>query len=172
MGMKTKKIRLADVKIPDAFREYVPSSEKAAAKAAYVRTHGRPEEPIKIDPDGFLLDGYAGYLAMKEAGIETCDAQVRKTGLRIRGHHMKRPGKSYYWAARCRKAAELKPGDEAAVMTRYGMKMAVVDAVERVPAIQLVGLSAAIGPWDRDKRRADWEAHKKAQDAKTKEDNT
>lgn len=172
MGMKTKKIRLADVKISDAFREHVPSPEKAAAKAAYVKAHGRPEEPIKIDPDGFLLDGYAGYLAMKEAGIETCDAQVKKTGLRIQGHHVKRPGKAYYWAARCRKAAELKPGDEAAVMTRYGMKMAVVDAIERVPAIQLVGLSAAIGPWDRDKRRAAWEAHKKAHGAMTKEDHT
>ena len=66
-----KKMRIDKIKILPAFESCPPRAEKLQAKRDYYASRGRYDRDLAIDNHGWLVDGYATYLVMKENGEST-----------------------------------------------------------------------------------------------------
>ena len=60
-----KTIKIENVKIREAFEKTPPAPEKVRKATAYIVENGRIQKPIVLDEKGYLVDGYARYLAAK-----------------------------------------------------------------------------------------------------------
>ncbi len=58
--------KLSNIKIKDSFKQHPPAEWKMNYKFYYYLTHGKFEQPIVINKDGYLIDGYTTYLICKK----------------------------------------------------------------------------------------------------------
>ena len=56
---------LSNIKIKDSFIEHPPREEKMNYKISYYLIRGKFEQPIVINKEGYLIDGYTTYLICK-----------------------------------------------------------------------------------------------------------
>lgn len=127
-------MKLCNVKIRKSFRKHSPSSEKMDICRKYFTEHGVLDRDVVIDDRGTLVDGYVGYLVLKENGVEDWNVKslsenIDNTLLLIAGKHPNNE-KVYYWVANGRTKG-LYDGTttykRASVETKYGPRM--VDVV-------------------------------------------
>lgn len=87
---KIEIISLSEIHIPIVFTERPPRPEKLDAKKAYIQKHGKLEQPLVVHPETKeLVDGFAGFLAMKELGkkmvqVEWGNKKHPQTALRFK----------------------------------------------------------------------------------------
>lgn len=60
--------KLSNIKIKDSFVEHPPKSWKMNYKVYYYLVHNKFEQPIVINKEGYLVDGYTTYLICKFNG--------------------------------------------------------------------------------------------------------
>lgn len=61
--------KLSNIKIQDSFKRNPPKYEKILEKIAYYNTYQNFEQPIVVDKDNMLIDGYTTYLIAKKLGM-------------------------------------------------------------------------------------------------------
>lgn len=57
--------KLSNIKIKDSFIKHPPREEKMNYKISYYLITGKFEQPIVINKEGYLIDGYTTYLICK-----------------------------------------------------------------------------------------------------------
>lgn len=131
-------MKLCDVKIRKSFRKHSPSSEKMDICRRYFNEYGVLDRDIVIDERGTLVDGYVGYLVLKENGVEdwgvkSLSENIDNALLLIAGKHPNNE-KVYYWVANRRTKGLYENAKDSAVTykracveTKYGPRM--VDVV-------------------------------------------
>ena len=62
--------KLSNIKIQDSFKQHLPRERKMNYKVYYYLIHGKFEQPIVINKDGYLIDGYTTYLICKKKNIK------------------------------------------------------------------------------------------------------
>lgn len=58
--------KLSNIKIQESFKQHPPAEWKMNYKVYYYLIHGKFEQPIVINKDGYLIDGYTTYLICKK----------------------------------------------------------------------------------------------------------
>lgn len=61
--------KLSNIKIQDSFKNHPPKWTKMLDKQAFYIKHGTFEQPIVVDKDNVLIDGYTTYIIAKGLGI-------------------------------------------------------------------------------------------------------
>ena len=120
-------MKLCNVKIRKSFRKHSPSSEKLDICRKYFTEHGVLDRDVVIDDRGTLVDGYVGYLVLKENGVEDWNVKslsenIDNTLLLIAGKHPNNE-KVYYWVANGRTKGlydSTTTYKRASVETKYG----------------------------------------------------
>lgn len=64
------KENINNIKIPKEFKEHLPTAHKMAFKRAYYIINNKFEQPIVLDKNNVLVDGYTTYLIEKERGTK------------------------------------------------------------------------------------------------------
>lgn len=139
-------MRLADIKVPPAYKKHRPREGKVEEKAKLLSDGVRLS--VTVAPDGTLIDGYAAYLAMLDAGFESCRAYVVETMAVVSGYHPAVPEKTYRWRLRFKGSDVIGPGDHLAVFTRFGIREMVVSDIDEVDVSEAMALRDAVGVWD------------------------
>lgn len=62
-------MKLNNVKISKGFAEHFPSTEKLNECHNYFRKHGYLDRQIVVDENGYLIDGYIGYIIVRAQGL-------------------------------------------------------------------------------------------------------
>lgn len=57
--------KLSNIKIKDSFIKHPPKKKKMDYKISYYLITGEFEQPIVINKEGYLIDGYTTYLICK-----------------------------------------------------------------------------------------------------------
>lgn len=116
-------MNLSEIKIPDIYHTTEPAGWKLEACRSYFRTHGKLDRELVIDENNMLMDGYVGYLVLRENGVKEFDVtpSPKQCGTYIAARH---PGnkRDYFWRVtpRTQDADLLIPGLWALVNTKYG----------------------------------------------------
>ncbi len=140
------KCRLDEIQIEDMAE---PEPDKVNKYRNYFEEHGISENnltypnPIVVDQNRKLLDGYISYLIMKERGYTYAECILENRGNTLKkyvyGIHM--PGtneKKYKWSYPLRDA--VVPGDILLAETSQGVKSVKVTGVEMGTEIYVDGL--------------------------------
>ena len=69
-------IRMDKIRILPSFLACPPRAEKLRRKREYYATNGHYDRALAIDGHGWLVDGYATYLVMKENGESVAAAEI------------------------------------------------------------------------------------------------
>ena len=64
------KEKLSNIKIQDKFKRNPPKFKKMLEKMNYYNQYQNFEQPIVVDKDNALIDGYTTYLITKQLGIK------------------------------------------------------------------------------------------------------
>lgn len=99
-----KLMSLSDIKIPKCFAENPPKKEKLYACRQFFDAFGYLDRSIVVNGNDTLVDGYVGYLVLKENRVERYDAVIdncqdkrsHSTDIILLGKH-KPDGKEYSW---------------------------------------------------------------------------
>lgn len=67
------------IKIKDKFLNHPPKSAKLAECRKYFEKHGNVNHKVVIDADNYLVDGYVGYLILKEKGVKDTDVDYAES---------------------------------------------------------------------------------------------
>ena len=67
--------KLSNIKIQDSFKKNPSKWTKMLDKQAFYIEHGIFEQPIIVDKNNYLIDGYTTYLIAKELGIKYMPAK-------------------------------------------------------------------------------------------------
>ena len=59
-------IRLEEIKIKNYFLNTIPNENKLEKYRTYYKENGMQAKPIKLNRNGFLIDGYIQYIILKE----------------------------------------------------------------------------------------------------------
>lgn len=62
-------MNLDQVKISKNFSEHFPSAQKLNECHNYFRKHGYLDRQIVVDDNGYLIDGYIGYIIVRAQGL-------------------------------------------------------------------------------------------------------
>lgn len=154
--MVNKTIKLNDIRIPQAFANTKPRTEKIQKFAdEYVRT-GDFQKRILVTEQNLLVDGYARYVALQELGAKECVVDVLTAEnkpvsvsevaknreietMYIFGiHQTSHTNKEYMWRVPNRTnfvffKGKIQPGDMIFVHTKYGVMPVTVTRIERRP---------------------------------------
>lgn len=57
-----------NIKIAEEFKKNMPKSEKMIYKWNFYQLYGKFEQPIILDKNNYLIDGYTTYLMAKQLG--------------------------------------------------------------------------------------------------------
>lgn len=140
-----KQIKLSDVKISNMFKNSPPRERKMnRIRRRYLET-GVQDKPIVLNEDGFLIDGYARYLILKDFGVEYANYIRKKAVINkipsykqtptyyIYGLH-KNCDKEFVWRVPHTKVndfiGKVIPGDTILVGTKNGTKSITVTKIE------------------------------------------
>jgi len=76
---ESRNMSLDDIRIPNYIKHgRAPRYENYIPRLLYYQRFGCDYKTIRIDPNGFLCEGYITYLILKEHGISTCNVDVIK----------------------------------------------------------------------------------------------
>lgn len=146
----TVRMKLSEVKIPEGFLSHPPAPAKIAAKRAILAAGDKDSrasvlESLTVTAEGVLVDGYAGFLAMKELGELSAAFRVAEPAVFA---HCRFEGKkkTYTWAV-ADGAGPVAKGDRVAVQTCRGLQPAIVKHVFCLPADNAIGRRKVVGPW-------------------------
>lgn len=126
-----KYMKLSDIIIPVGYQAHPPVKYKMDLCRDYLEEFDELDRKIVVSPDGVLLDGYVGYLVIREAGWEGVYAYVHEAPLRktyrntettyIAGTHGNQK-REFWWRITAKtEGADLAiPGNRAIVHTKYG----------------------------------------------------
>lgn len=139
-----QKIKLTEVKISKRFKNTTPSERKMERIRKKYRETGMQDKPIVLDENGYLIDGYARYLILKEFGEEYINCICKKNisdkilnykkspTYYIYGLH-KSCDKEFVWRVPCTKIddfiGKIIPGDKVLVNTRNGARNITVTKI-------------------------------------------
>lgn len=70
------KMDVNDIKISKVFEESKPQDKKLNRCRKHYDLTGHIDRKIIIDKNNYLLDGYVGYLILKEKGVKSCKVTV------------------------------------------------------------------------------------------------
>lgn len=152
-GDNNMKISFKNIKVSSWFENSVPREEKLVECREYYNTYGKLDREIVIDFDGYIIDGYIGYLILKEneysGKIRVKQSAKRKKKWYRKGvnvsyknistiyvfgkHH--EDGKEFVWRvpeAKRELVSELTIGNEIAVATKYGTKTVVITRIQEL----------------------------------------
>lgn len=128
-------MKISDIKIKDNFKATTPSERKLQECRKYFNEHGTIDRDIIVNNNGYLLDGYIGYLVLKENGVDDVEVilinqnYVNKT-VYVFGCHSGN-GKEYVWRIPKKvKADKIIVGSNILVQTKFGVKTIKVTRVE------------------------------------------
>lgn len=128
-------MRIEDIKIKDSFKHTYPSDAKLNACREYFKQHGTIDRQIVVNKNGYLVDGYIGYLVLCENGVNevtvSCVNHVRtEKDVYVFGRHSGN-GKEYIWRLSNRaRNRHISVGSKVLVDTKFGVKTAIVTKVE------------------------------------------
>lgn len=141
--MFTKLMKIADIQVSEDFLKTTPKKEKMQMFRDEFKRNRKFSKPITIGRDGFLCDGYARYLVLKEFGVLMYTVNVKgapkeKEVVYIHGTHPNQhTNKEYVWRVpNKRKFAAIKenvlPGDTVFAYTKYGVMPVIVSKMEKL----------------------------------------
>ena len=153
MADNYKVFRLADIKIPDKFRACHPNPGKLKAKLDALSGPDGDEKrkalsSLEVTSEGWLLDGYATYLAMKELGMDEVPCTVTDRRTTVFATHP--GGHKWYQFLVSDRCGFLAPGDSVAAQTVNGIQRMVVKRVSSLPVSECDGLRYALNAWGND----------------------
>lgn len=73
-----KKVNIKDIKISPKFKEHKPKKKKLKEKRLYYRVYNKFEQPIILNEEGYLIDGYTTYLLAKEFNEKQIKVKIQK----------------------------------------------------------------------------------------------
>lgn len=117
------------VKILPAFEACPPRAEKLERKRAYYAENGRYDRMLSVDGRGWLVDGYATYLVMKENGETKVEAEFAKNlwpAALCEGKGRKRD----WYSVPMRLAKKLYPGRRVLLLADGSVRLLRVRQVE------------------------------------------
>ena len=139
-----RKIKLSDVKISNIFKNSPPNEWKMnRIRHNYIK-YGVQDKPIVLNEDGFLIDGYARYLILKEFGEEYAKC-IHKNTIKKIPNYKEIPtyyiyglhsgcDKEFVWRIPRTRIDEFVgkviPGDTVLVGTKNGTKSITVTKIE------------------------------------------
>lgn len=132
--MKTIEMMLLDdIKISRGF--LLPKEEKMDKCRRYYAENGKLDREIVVNSSGTLIDGYVGYLVLKENGVAVTKVTrgSKKQKIYIAGHHDGNP-KEYWWVvSKKTEGMEFaKPGATMVVSRRAETNVATINRVEQL----------------------------------------
>lgn len=151
-----RRMRLIDIKIPEAFALTSPREEKMCECREFWRYEGKQDRPIVVNHNNVLIDGYVMYLILKEHKEEEADIIVgryvnkkkckkkvtykvepkccRQPTTYIYGKHLNgKSQKEYVWRVPAKWidfVENVQIGDVVQCVNRYGVKSVVVSKIE------------------------------------------
>lgn len=140
-----QKIKLSDVKISNMFKNSPPNERKMnRIRHNYIK-YGVQDKPIVLDKDGFLVDGYARYLVLREFGEEYAKCVHKNNEIKKIPNYKRAPtyyiyglhsgcDKEFVWRIPRTRIDEFVgkviPGDSVLVNTKNGTRSIAVTKIE------------------------------------------
>ncbi len=128
-------MKISDIKIQDDFKISIPSNRKLQKCREYFRKHGTIDREIVVNKNGYLIDGYIGYLVLLENGIEdvkvvSINQKYKNKTIYIFGCHAN--GKEYVWRLpkKIKSDDNIVVGSKILVHTKFGIKRITVTRIE------------------------------------------
>lgn len=128
-------MKIADIKIQKRFKNTPPADWKLEQCRDYYKQHGELDREIVVNTNGFLVDGYVGYLVLLENNVEDAEvvfsnqASINKKTYVFGKHNGS--DKEYVWrATRKAKADNIHVGSEVLVQTKFGIRTVTVTRIE------------------------------------------
>lgn len=144
------KVNISDIKIQPEYEKTRPSKAKLKECEDFYLKYHKLDRYIGINSDGYLVDGYVGYLVAKKFGLQI--VKIKKTEEKLSDGNIKylflRPvkhtyvygihdeqhtNKKYVWRIPDNKNIKLHVGDKAIVATKHGLSTISVTDIQRLP---------------------------------------
>ena len=146
-----KCMALSDIVIPVGFQAHPPMKHKMEICRDFFKEYLDLDRRLVVSPEGVLLDGYVGYLVLKENDVEAWSVYVHaapekrtyrdKETTYIAGVHGNQ--KREFWWRLCAKTTDANlaaPGYRAIVNTKYGMNCVTITKVVTLPHPPIEGV--------------------------------
>ena len=78
----SKTMLLSEIKVPKDFRNSQPNIDKVVYAESFYTTHSILDQPIILNHNGYIMDGYIRYLVAKAHNLETVPVIVIKAKIR------------------------------------------------------------------------------------------
>ena len=136
---KIKEIKFSEIRISKRMLMSTPRIEKYTECMTYYNSNGKLDRDIIVSSDGVLLDGYIGYLVLKDIGlVDESIKVIERTSDKGKGItyvYGRHPGvaKEYVWKIiNATKFTEnLKIGNFAEVRTKHGNAFIVITRFDK-----------------------------------------
>ena len=122
-------MKMSRIRILPSFQACPPRPEKLERKRAYYRENGQYDRFLSTDGHGWLVDGYATYLVMKENGESVATVDIAKNIWPGIGCEDK-AGKRDWYSVPLRLARKLKPGGRVVLLANGGIRVLKVRQIE------------------------------------------
>lgn len=122
-------ISMDKIRILPSFRACPPRAEKLRRKREYYAVNGHYDRVLSVDGRGWLVDGYATYLVMKENGESVATAEVAKNIWPAVGCDDK-DGKRDWYGVSLRLARKLRPGKRVVLFANGALRVLQVWQIE------------------------------------------
>lgn len=74
----SKQMLLSEIKVPQSYRESTPNMAKRTEVESHYLSYGILDQPIILNSNGYIMDGYIRYLVAKAHDIEIVPVIVIK----------------------------------------------------------------------------------------------
>lgn len=128
-------MKISEIKIKQTFKHTNPSEEKMKICRTYFNEYGKLDRDIVVDKNGFLCDGYVGYLVLVENGIDEVEvvcnqSSENKNNTYVFAYHSG-SDKEYVWKVPKKiKSKDINNGSNILVQTRFGIKAVTATRIE------------------------------------------
>lgn len=127
-------MEVSKIKIKKDFKLSIPSKKKMEACRNYFKETGTLDRDIIVNRQGYLCDGYIGYLILLENGVEEiqtiCNKKVfQKERTYVFGCHSGND-KEYVWVIPKKVRGNIEAGSKLLVHTKFGTKTITATRVE------------------------------------------
>lgn len=123
------KMDMAKIRVLPSFAACPPRAEKLDRKRAYYEQNGHYDRKLLVDRNGWLVDGYATYLIMKENGESTAESEIASGIWPVAGCADK-SGKWDWYGVSMRLAKKLRPGSRVLLFANGALRSLQVRQIE------------------------------------------